>query len=161
MMSTLKSFLKEQAREQRATEAERRQALEEWKRALDSLISRLEHWLHEADPANVLKVERIPVTIREQGLGIYEVEGLRVWLKYRDFRVEPLARYPGRPFVEDERGDPVRDGMVTMDGAHRKFALYRRQGEGGDEWTIIDRRTRQPRGLDQSTFEDAVYKLLK
>ena len=31
----------------------------------------------------MLKVERIPVAIRENRLGIYDVEGLRVWLEYR------------------------------------------------------------------------------
>ncbi len=123
-MSALRSFLKEQAREQRATRAERMEAIAEWKQALDSLIEQLERWLHEADRANVLKVERIPVTIRENRLGIYEVEGLRVWLEYRDFRVRPGRRYPGRPDREDEMGNPVRDGMVSMDGAHRKYALY-------------------------------------
>ena len=90
-MSALKTFLKEQAHAQRATQAERMEAIAEWKQALNSLIEQLERWLHEADPKNVLKVERIPITIRERCLGIYEVDGLRVWLKYRDFRVEPGA----------------------------------------------------------------------
>ena len=159
-MSALRSFLKERAQEQRATKAQRMEAIAEWKQALDSLISQLERWLHEADPKNVLKVERIPVTIRERCLGIYEVEGLRVWLKYQDFRVEPNARYPGRPFREDAMGNPVRDGMVSLDGGHPAYTLYRRKTEGGDEWTIVDDRTYEPRALDQSTFEDAVYKLL-
>lgn len=160
-MSALKSFLKEQARELRATQAQRTETIAEWKRALDSLIGQLEHWLHEADRANVLKVERIPVTIRENRLGIYEVEGLRIWLKYRDFRVEPGARYPFRPSFRNEPVTTVREGMVSMDGGHQKYTLYRRKREDGDEWTIVDERTHQTRVLDQSTFEDAVYRLLK
>ncbi len=133
----------------------------EWKRALDSLIGQLERWLSEADRANVLKVEHIPITIREKRLGIYEVEGLRVWLRYRNFHIEPITRYPFRPSFLEEMGTTVRDGMVTMRGAHQEYTLYRYKREGRDEWTIADEKTHQPEVLDQSTFEDAVYSLLK
>jgi KaiC/GvpD/RAD55 family RecA-like ATPase len=160
-MSALRSFLKGRAQEQCATKDQRMEALAEWKRALDSLIGQLERWLREADRANVLKVEHISVTIREQRVGIYEVEGLRVWLKYRNFHIEPIARYPFRPSFLEEKGTTVRDGMITMRGAHQEYTLYRYKREGGDEWTIADEKTHQTEILDQSTFEDAVYTLLK
>ena len=68
-MSVLRSFLKEQARELSGTKAERMETIAEWKAALDSLIGRLECWLHDADQQKALSIERIPVTIGERRLG--------------------------------------------------------------------------------------------
>ena len=92
-MSALSRFLEEQARQQDETRAQRRDVLEEWKGALDSLIGQFETWLHEADRKNALTIDRIPLTIRERRLGTYDVDGLRVRLGVREFRIEPVARY--------------------------------------------------------------------
>jgi hypothetical protein len=160
-MSALRSFLKDQAREQGETKAQRMEALDEWKRALASLIGRLESWLCEADPDHALTIDRIPITIRERRLGTYDVEGLRVRLGVREFRVEPVIRYPIGSIVGDEMGTSIRDGKVTMSSGDIQYLLYRRMKEDGDEWVIADDRTYQPRILNQTTFEDSVYKLLK
>lgn len=160
-MSVLRSFLKEQARELSATKAERMEIIAEWKAALDSLIGRLECWLHDADQQKALSIERIPVTIRERQLGIYDVEGLCVRLKDRKVGVEPTGRYPDRPPFADEVENTARDGSVIMDSIEGTYTFYRRKKEGGDEWMIAEGRNHHPRILDQSAFEDAFYKLLK
>jgi hypothetical protein len=160
-MSALRSFLKERAREQQETKAERMAALAEWRAALESLIGQLERWLHEADQPKALSIERIPMTIREKRLGIYDVEGLRVRFKDRDVRVKPTARYPDRPPLEDEVEMTAPEGRVIMDGNKGEYTFYRRKKEDGDEWVITEGRNDHPQILDQSTFEGAVYKLLK
>jgi hypothetical protein len=48
-----------------------------------------------------------------------------------------------------------------MDGLDGTYTLYRRKNALGDEWTIAEGRKDHPRILDQSTFEDTIYKLLK
>jgi hypothetical protein len=161
IMSILRTFLKEQAQEQRATKAQRMEAIAEWKQALDSLISQVEHWLREADQANVLKVQRIPVTIRERQLGIYQVEELRVRLGPRELCVTPMVRYSIGLTVGDETGTRIRDGKVTMSRGDKGYGLFRRKGESGDEWVIVDERRYQPGELNRSTFEAAVLDLLK
>ncbi len=160
-MSALRSFLKERAEEQRETRDERTAALAEWKAALELLIGQFERWLDEADQPKALSIERIPVTIREKRLGIYDVEGLRVRFKDRAVRVEPTARYPDRPPLGDEVEMTARDGRVTMEGDKGEYTLYRRKKEDGDEWVIAEGRNDHPQILDQSTFEGAVYRLLK
>jgi hypothetical protein len=160
-MSVLRSFLKERARELEATRAERVETIAEWKAALETLIGLLERWLHEADQQNALSVERIPVTIREKRLGIYDVEGLRVRLKDRNVRVKPISRYSDRPPLVDEAEATAWDGRVIMDGVNGTYTFYRRKSEGGDEWMIAEGRNDHPRILDESAFEDAIYTLLK
>src|SRR5262249_23688122 len=78
IMSALSSFFEKQAQQQHETKAQRREALDEWKRALDSLIGQFERWLREADRKNALTIDRLPLTIQERRLGSYDVEGLRV-----------------------------------------------------------------------------------
>jgi hypothetical protein len=160
-MSALRSFLKERAQEQQETKAERMAAIAEWKAAIESLIGQFERWLQEADQPKALSIERIPVTIREKRLGIYDVEGLRVRFKDRYVRVEPAARYPDRPPLGDDVEMTARDGRAILEGGKGEYTFYRRKKEDGDEWVIAEGRNHHPQILDQSTFEDAVYKLLK
>lgn len=178
-MSDLRSFLIEQAqkpaghalsdpsslpqgrtRKRRETKAERQAILEDWKRAVVSLIDRMESWLREADEDHALTIERIPITIRERRFGTYEVEGLRVRLGIEEFLVESFALNTMESIPGDELGTTPCDGVVRISGGYREYTLCRRKTEQGDEWFITDHRTDEVQVLDQSTFEDAVYKLL-
>jgi hypothetical protein len=144
-----------------STPAQKRGCTHEWKRARDRLIGQLERWLREADRKDALTIDRIPITIRERRLGTYDVEGLRVRLGVREFRVEPVVRYSVGSIVGDEMGTAIRDGKVIMSSGDKGYVLFRHQRENGDEWVIADDRTYQPQTLDQSTSEGAVLDLLK
>ncbi len=159
-MSALRSFLEEHAQGQ-DDQARRRNELEEWKRAVNSLIGRFEGWLLAADPKNTLSIDRIPITIRERRLGTYDVEGLRVRFGVREFRVEPVARHALGSVAGDELGKTIRDGWVNMSSGDKGYVLYRSKRDDGDEWVIADDRTYEPRKLEESTFESAVLNLLK
>ncbi|MHB1560249.1 MAG: hypothetical protein ACYC61_22590 [Isosphaeraceae bacterium] len=159
-MSALRSFLEEHAPSQ-ADRARRGNELEEWRSALDSLMSRFEEWLRAADPKNALTIDRIPITIRERRLGTYDVEGLRVRLGLREFRVEPVARYALGSITGDELGTTIRDGWVNMTSGDKGYVLYRSKRDDGDVWVIADDRTYEPRELDKVAFESAVLNLLR
>ena len=160
-MSALRSFLEEHAQRQNETKAQRRDDLEEWKRAVDSLIGQFEIWLHEADRKNALTIDRVPYTLRERRLGTYDVDGLRVRFGVREFRIEPVARYALGSVGGDELGTTIRDGWVNMSSGDKGYVLYRNKREDGDEWVIADDRTYEPQKLNESTFETAVLHLLK
>ena len=160
-MSTLRSFLEEHAQRQNETNAQRRDDLDEWKKSLDSLIGQFEAWLHQADRKNALTIDRIPLTIRERRLGTYDVDGLRVRLGVREFRIEPVARDALGSVAGDELGMTIRDGWVNMSSGDKGYVLYRNKREDGDEWVIADDRTYEPQRLDELTFEAAVLNLLK
>jgi hypothetical protein len=160
-MNALRSFLEEQAQHQDEARAQRMDALGEWKRALDALVGQFERWLHEADRKNALTIDRIPLTIRERRLGTYDVDGLRVRLGVREFRIEPVARYALGSVVGDELGTTIRDGWVNMSSGDKGYVLYRCKREDGDTWVIADDRTYEPQELNESTFEAAVLNLLK
>ncbi len=159
-MSALRSFLEGHASSQ-ADRARRGNELEEWRTALDSLMSRFEGWLRAADPKSALTIDRIPITIRERRLGTYDVEGLRVRLGLREFRVEPVARYALGSIAGDELGTTIRDGWVNMTSGDKGYVLYRSKRDEGDAWVIADDRTYEPRELDESAFEAAVLNLLR
>jgi hypothetical protein len=157
----LSSFLEEQAQEQQETQAQRKEVLDEWKGALNSLITQFERWLREADRKNALTIDRIPITIRERRLGTYDVEGLRVRLGVREVRVEPVVRYSVGSIVGDEMGTAIRDGKVIMSSGDKGYVLFRHKREDGDEWVIADDWRYHPQPLNQATFEAAVLDLLK
>ncbi len=159
-MSNRVSSLNSRGRKRRETKARREEILAEWKEALESLVGQLECWLREADEDHALTIDRIPIVIGERRFGAYEVEGLRVRLGIMEFRVEPIARDSVGTIVGDELGTTLCDGNVKISGGYRKYSLYRRKAEQGDEWVMADDQTYEPRILDQSTFEDAVYQLL-
>src|SRR5262245_28219255 len=122
-MSALRSFLKAQVQQQRETQVQRMEVLDEWKRAVNSLIGQFETWLREADPENVLTIDRIPITIQEKRLGTYEVEGLRVRLGAREFCVEPVVRYSLGSIAGDLMGTTIRDGKVNMFSGDKRYML--------------------------------------
>ncbi len=160
-MSALRAFLKEQATALRETEAECAEAVAEWKTALQSLLDRLEHWLREADPRNILSIRRIPVVVRQRRLGIYDVNGLEVRLGDRSVRVKPASRYSSWPSSPDEPEMMAGDGGVIISGPNGRYTVYRRKNEDGDEWIIAECGIYNSQILDQAAFEDAILRLLK
>ena len=71
------------------------------------------------------------------------------------FALNTMESIPG-----DELGTTLCDGVIRISGGYSKYSLCRRKTEQGDEWFITDDRTDESQILDQSNFEDAVYKLL-
>jgi hypothetical protein len=179
-MSDLRNFLLEQAQKpagrrmwdlsnlpaepapkRRETKAQRKERREEWRRAVASLIDRLETWLHEADEDHALTIDRIPITISERRFGTYEVEGLRVRLGIDEFLVKPIGLNVLMAIPGDNLGMTLREGEVKLSGWYRRYSLYRKKTGPDDEWIIADHEADEARILDQPTFEDVVYKLLK
>ncbi len=77
-----------------------------------------------------------------------------------EFRVDSFALNTLASILGDESGTSYY-GEVRISGAYRKYSLCRRKTEQGDKWVMTDDETYEPQVLDQATFEDAVYKLLK
>jgi hypothetical protein len=152
---------KRPTRKRRETKAERIARRDDWKRAVASLIDRLEGWLHEADEDHALTIDRIPITIAERRYGTYTAEGLRIRMGIMEFRVEPVGLNVLGPLLGDSLDTEIRDGWVEIRGRFADYSLYRRKAERGDEWFVVDEHTRKPRPLDQSVFEDAVLQVLK
>lgn len=161
-MSSLRELLEQRAAENQSTAERRESLLTDWCRAVGDLVGRLESWLRDVDPKNVLRIERTSHRIRERQIGEYEVPGLRIVLGAQEIRVEPVARFSIGSMAGDALGTSIRAGRVDLTNVERRFMLYRRSAPGApDDWVLVDDRTYQAQPLTREAFEDAVTSMLQ
>jgi hypothetical protein len=159
-MSTLTDFLKEQAARLRTEGPSRQAILEDWVRAVELLLNQIREWTKEADPENVLKIEKETCGISEEGLGYYHVSRLKIRLDAREVLVTPVARQVVGRFGLP--GEPPRPslGRVDITDGLQKYMLYRIEAAPRNQWYIVDERFRT-REFDQAAYEEALVDLLK
>jgi hypothetical protein len=165
-MSNLKDLLKREAEEQE-THAEERTGLKlEWTDAVDRLMQQLESWLRDVDTEGALRIEATTHRIGERRIGFYDAKGLRIMLGSRslgprEILVKPVARDNIAAVVGDPFGKTVKDGRVDMTNYERRYMLFRRKTDAGDEWVIVDDRDHRAHPLDREHFEAAIQSMLE
>jgi len=162
-LSSLKEFLAEEAKRERAKTADEESVRAEWVSAVDALLAQMEGWLKAADEGGVLNVERTaPQRIREPRLGTYEIGGLRITFGSRVVEVDPNSRYSRGSIAGDPLGASIRNGRIDMSATGHRYMIYRQlNGAGPYTWIIADDRDYVARPLNQSSFEDAIKSLLE
>jgi hypothetical protein len=165
-MSSLKDLLKREAEEQRTHAAERASLQTEWTGAVDRLMQQLEGWLREVDPEGALRIESTTHRIGERRMGFYEAKGLRITLGSRTLGarkilVKPDSRDNIASVVGEPFGKTVKDGRVDMTNYEKRYMLFRRKMETGDEWVILDDRDYRAHLLDREQFEAAIQSMLE
>jgi hypothetical protein len=160
-MNTLAEFLTEQAQQMQAHAPEWKKKRDEWVQAVNRLTDQLEVWVRRADAPGILDVERVKVTRREEGVGVYEVPVLAVNLGPRRVEVIPVARNTVGSVQERADGPGQRtQGRVDITNGIRKYLLYRLAGDAG-EWVLLDELDHRPRPLDETAFGAALVSLLR
>ena len=165
-MSDLKSLLKREAEEQKAHAEERTRLQKEWVESVDRLMHRIEGWLREVDTDGALKIESTTHQIGERKIGFYEAKGLRITLGSRslgprEIRVKPIERDTIGSVVGDPVGKNIKDGRVDMTNSEKKYIIYRRLKEDGEEWVLVDDRDYRAQPLDREHFEAAIESMLE
>jgi hypothetical protein len=165
-MSNLKEFLSKQAAKQNVGVDQRDELRREWIEAVQRLMGQLEGWLRETDTEGALRIEPTAHRIGERKIGSYEAKGLRITLDSpslapREIGVEPIARFAIGSFEGDPLGKTIRDGRVDMTNYEKKYYLYRRKSDDGDEWVMVDDRDYRAQPLDREHFEAVVQSMLE
>jgi hypothetical protein len=162
IVGSLKEFLARQAETLPTQASAAAKKRDEWAAAVDRLTVQMRDWLQQADAAHVLSIEDLPFSIREEGIGAYEVHGLAIRLGPREVRVEPVARFVAGPLSMTGRAFiPRAFGRVDLTDGLRKFILFRVEKEPTDRWNIVTPDGYEIRPFDQSSFEAALQSLLE
>jgi len=154
---TLREFLLKNAPRD---EIRRRQCREEWIAAVDRLLQQLRDWLTDAATEELLDLEPLEFSKREQGLGSYHIKGLAINFGERTVKVVPVGRmvlaHLG-PYAE--AGHENAEGRVDITNGTYKYSLYRKLTNAGEEWLVQDERS-DIRPLDRERFEAILQDLL-
>lgn len=161
-MGSLKQFLEEEAGKLQSHLTEAARKRDEWVGAINRLTARMKDWIGEADPGGVLVLQDRMISLREEGIGAYEVLGLSIGLGPREVRVEPVARNVAGPQSLTGVVHVARAyGRVDMTDSLRKFMIFRLEREPEDRWSIIKQDSYEMRAFDRLSFEAAVQSLLE
>lgn len=162
-MKTLPDLLKEYADKYQADDTEFRRMRYDWQDSVRRLITRLEQWLKQADKEQVLEVQTKSHSVREEGIGHYDVPGLVIHLGGRRVEIVPRARRVGGAIAENGNPPVPIQGLIYLTDGERRYKLYRIDGagEGGEKWLLSDEDRTRIQPLDQETFEAAMVSLLQ
>lgn len=164
MATSLVEFLRTRAAEDAGKAEANRAIIEEWKRAVESLLMQIMDWLRDADPDGYqLRPSLGQETVTEPPLGRYLVMKLELSPLFGTWvGVIPKARYTIGTITADPETPPQRaTGQVDLTDAIRKHVLYRQSRAGQpDRWFIEDFRGMQ-KPLDREAFEVALLSYLR
>ncbi|MEJ7639918.1 MAG: hypothetical protein WKF75_18600 [Singulisphaera sp.] len=161
-MGSLKQFLEEEAGKLQTYLSEAARKRDEWVGAVDRLTSRMKEWIGEADSGGVLVLQDRMFTLREEGIGAYEIHGLSIGLGPREIRLEPVARNVAGPHSATGVIHVSRAyGRVDMTDGLRKFVIFRLEREPEERWNIIEQDSYAMQLFNQQSFEAAVQSLLE
>ena len=157
-MGSFKEFLVEREDRVRAEEAAKEGKKNQWIASVSSLLQRMEVWLKESDPGNLLKLETRMIERIEDSIGAYKILALYVWLGSRVVDVTPVACNVMGPMIEPREG--YWSGRVDLVGAPYKFQLFRFSGSDDlDSWFIRDTRNYRLVPFDKESFDQALVEL--
>lgn len=159
---TLREFLKDRAEYLRSQAQEADALRDEWVGAVNRLLDQLADWLKEADPEGVLNAVRLPYRRREEGIGAYDVDGLKIYLGPREIDVVPIAhRAIGSVRDAGATGVIRADGRVDLTNGDQRHMLFRVRRDGVERWLILEEDGHVARPLDRPTFELAIQSMLE
>jgi hypothetical protein len=161
-VATLKEFLASEAGKLQSERSEAMKKRDEWIASVGRLLAQIEEWLSEADSGRVLTFQRGQVTLREMGVGTYDVPTLLIELGAREVSVKPIARFVAGPLASTGVMHVMRAyGRVDMGNRLEKYMIFRTEKELGGPWIIIEEEGYRSQPFNRDTFESAFQSLLE
>ncbi len=161
MTTSFSDFLQEQAARYEAQTGEGKAEIEEWRAAVDRLLTQLCSWLKESDPRGIIEIERGQEKVKEPGLGRYEVPRLDLRAFGKWIGIIPKARRTVGTANPPQKGAPQRAaGRIDITNELRRYVLYRFTEGGQDTWLIDDLHS-GAKPLEKEAFEKALMSYLQ
>ncbi|HWE40302.1 MAG TPA: hypothetical protein VG406_27365 [Isosphaeraceae bacterium] len=132
-MSTPRTF-REWAEQKAATEGEQARRLDEWTAAYDRLRDDITRWMRD-DGGEAVKIDPVPATLGERGIGTYVLTGLRIRIGDHSVNVSPVGRNVAGP-IGTRDGSQQPEGLVYVTDGSRKYPLIRTVQDGRDVWYV-------------------------
>ena len=161
-MTPLAEFLQTNEEKLREDEKQRAARRAEWVGAVDRLLRQIEEWVRDADPKNLLHVERTVQEHREAGLGYYQVPALLVRFGTTRVEITPWARNVAGRLEVDESGKEHRiEGAIHLAEGGEKYTIYRVILDGREDWRLAPPMSLKTAPLTRQGFEAALLRLIK
>ncbi len=161
-MTPLAEFLQTNEEKLREDEKQRETRRAEWVGAVERLLRQIEGWVRDADPKNLLHVERVLQEHRDAGLGYYRAPALLVRFGPTKVEITPWSRNVVGRLEMDEPGKELRiEGAVHITDGSEKFIVYRVLPEGREEWRLAPPMSLKTTPLTRQGFEAALLRLIK
>ena len=159
---SLKEFLAAEAEKLQSERSEAMKKRDEWIESVGRLLHQIEEWLGEADSGQALTRKRGHLTLREVGIGTYDVPFLLIELGVREVSITPVARFVAGPLSSTGSMHILRSyGRVDMGNRLEKYMLFRIEKDPVDRWVIIEEDGYRTQPFDRDSFESAFQSLLE
>ncbi len=161
-MASLKEFLASEAEKLRDEQSAAMKKRDEWIASVERLLAQIKEWLHEADTRQILTFEEGRVSLREVGIGGYEVPCLHIEIGARQVSIKPVARVVAGALSSTGSIHILKSyGRVDMASPLEKYMLFRTEKEPEDRWVIIEEDGYRSQPFDRDSFESAFQRLLE
>jgi hypothetical protein len=159
---SLKEFLASEAEKLASERSVAMKKRDEWVESVGRLLAQIEVWLHQADSGQILTYKKGNLTLREVGIGTYDVPFLLIELGAREVSIKPVARFVAGPLSSTGSMHILRSyGRVDMSNRLYKYMLFRSEKDPVDRWVIIEEDGYRTQPFDQDSFESAFQSLLE
>ena len=159
---SLKEYLASEAEKLQNERSDAMKKRDEWVGSVGRLLAQIEEWLGEADSGRVLTFQRGQMTLREAGIGTYDVPFLLIELGAREVTIKPIARFVAGPLSSTGAMHVLRSyGRVDMGNRLEKYMIFRTEKELDGPWIIIEEDGYRSQPFNQDTFESAFQNLLE
>jgi hypothetical protein len=159
---SLKEYLASEAEKLQSERSEAMKKRDEWIESVGRLLKQIEVWLAEADSGRVLTYQRGHLTLREVGIGSYEVPFLLIGLGAREVSIKPVARFVAGPLSATGSIHILRSyGRLDMGNRLNKYMLFRTEKDPEDRWALIEEDGYRTQPFNQDSFESAFQSLLE
>jgi hypothetical protein len=139
--------------------SEQGQRRTEWCRAYAGLKDQICRWLRE-DGDGKIRINSEWIERREEGLGAYTIEALRVDIGASSVNVVPVSRNVIAHINPPGGGEFRGEGRVDITDGARKYYLYRTIQDGTDVWYVVDERRHEVTPLTRERFQEIVIDLM-
>jgi hypothetical protein len=166
MMTSFQEFLRQKV--DVATVKDRNQSRGEWLAAINRLLDRVQDWMREADPDDLLEAVRYEVERVEKRLGIYDAPALKIRLGTNSVDILPVGRYSVGPLPlellkggpgDDKRWGDLSGGRVDITNGERRYLLLRSKENEHDHWYTVGEPP-SPTPFDRKRLEEILQDLL-
>ncbi len=159
---SLKEYLASEAEKLQSEQSDAMRKRDEWVESVGRLLAQIRNWLDEADSRRILIYKSGQMTLREAGIGTYDVPLLIIELGAREVSIKPIARFVAGPLSSTGAMHILRSyGRVDMGNRLEKYMIFRTDKELDGPWIIIEEDGYRSQPFNKETFESAFQRLLE
>jgi hypothetical protein len=159
---SLKEFLAAEAEKLQSERSKAMKKRDEWIESVGRLLNQIEEWLGEADSGRILTFQKGHLTLREVGIGTYDVPFVLIELGAREVSIKPVARFVAGPLSSTGAMRVLRSyGRVDMSNGLDKYMMFRIEKHLDGPWIIIEEDGDRSNSFDRDSFESAFQRLLE